>query len=63
MWKIDRANPQQQAESPRMSLTWAALLDRHDREQEITDAMVIEACANMDAAQTYPFTAEVRGDC
>lgn len=37
-------------------VTFAALLDRHDAELPITDAMIREACARMDAAQPFPFS-------
>ncbi|GEM_PF-5764013 len=43
-------------------MTWAALIERFEREQPITDEMIRVACANMDAAQVYPFAAQIRGD-
>lgn len=51
-----------QARSQKAPITYAALLERFEKEQEITDDMVREACANMEAAQVYPFAAEIRGD-
>jgi hypothetical protein len=42
-------------------ITYAALLECFERELEITDDMVQQACAKMDAAQVYPFAREVTG--
>ena len=36
-------------------LTYAAVVDRHRREREITDFMVRRACDEMDSAQQFPF--------
>jgi len=36
-------------------ITYAALLDRYDSEQVITNAMIQRACQKMDEAQQFPF--------
>jgi len=41
------------ADSP--DLSYAALLDRYDSEQPITDHMIQLACQKMDEAQQFPF--------
>lgn len=37
------------------TLTYAALLDRYESEEPITDEMIFHACRKMDAAQQFPF--------
>lgn len=38
-------------------ITYAALLDRYDSEQPITNDMIQQACQKMDEAQQFPFAA------
>ena len=37
-------------------ITYAALLDRYNSEQPITNDMIQQACQKMDEAQQYPFS-------
>ncbi len=37
-------------------ITYAALLDRFNSEQPITNAMIQQACQKMDEAQQFPFS-------
>jgi len=52
--KARRKRPTNLYRLPRR-LTYAAVLDRHRRELEITDFMVRRACDEMDSAQQFPF--------
>ena len=42
-------------------ITYAALLDRYNSEQPITNDMIQQACQKMDEAQQYPFSASAEG--
>ncbi len=42
-------------------ITYAALLDRYNSEQPITNDMIQQACQKMDEAQQYPFSTSAEG--
>lgn len=42
-------------------MTYAALLDRYESEEPITDEMIHHACRSMDAAQQFPFAGNDEG--
>jgi len=51
----DRAAGQPQLTPLPKCLTYAALLDVHDREIEITELMVQQACKEMEQYEQFPF--------
>lgn len=43
------------AARPSEDMSYAALLDRHESEELITDAMIQAACLRIETAQQFPF--------
>lgn len=43
------------ADTAESGITYAALLDRFESEQPITNEMIQQACQQMEAAQQFPF--------